>query len=135
MADQEIQPQQESIETTMARPQRWAQPFDADMSDEDVTNLLKDSQLKDIDPDKFPKHVPLDGILKNDTRIARFSPGEIVVREGDYGNSAFLVLKGKLRVVLSPSLPRDAIGRSEENTRSFFESFSQLWTSNWLPET
>jgi len=135
MAEQQIQTQPQSAGHTMARPQRWAQPFDANMTDQDVDRLLSESQLKDIDGEKFPKHIPLGGILKNDTRIAKFTPGEIVVREGDYGNSAFLVLSGKLRVVLSPSLPRDAIGRSEENTRSFFAAISQLWTSNWLPET
>jgi len=135
MAEQQIQTQPQSAGHTMARPQRWAQPFDSNMTDQDVDRLLSESQLKDIDGEKFPKHIPLGGILKNDTRIAKFTPGEIVVREGDYGNSAFLVLSGKLRVVLSPSLPRDAIGRSEENTRSFFAAISQLWTSNWLPET
>ena len=135
MAEQQIQTQPQSAGHTMARPQRWAQPFDSNMTDQDVDRLLSESQLKDIDGEKFPKHIPLGGILKNDTRLAKFTPGEIVVREGDYGNSAFLVLSGKLRVVLSPSLPRDAIGRSEENTRSFFAAISQLWTSNWLPET
>ena len=135
MADQEIQIQPQSTERTMARPQRWAQPFDPEMTDDDIDRLLSESQIKDIDPDRFPKHVPLEGILKNDTRLVRFSPGEIVVREGDYGNSAFLVLSGKLRVVLSPSLPRDAIGRSEESKRSLYGALSQLWTSNWFPET
>ena len=99
MAEQQIQTQSQSAEHTMARPQRWAQPFDSNMTDQDVDRLLSDSQLKDIDGEKFPKHIPLGGILKNDTRLVKFTPGEIVVREGDYGNSAFLVLSGKLRVV------------------------------------
>ena len=135
MADQDEQIIQFSDETTMTRPQRWAQPFDPDMSDSDVESLTKNALFKDVDTTKFPKHIPFEGILKNDTRIVKFNPGEIVVREGDYGNSAFLVLKGKLRVVLTPSLPRESIGRSEESTRSFFESVSQLWTSKWIPET
>ena len=135
MAEQDEQTPQSSEETTMARPQRWAQPFDPDMTDEDLDSLTKNTLFKDVDITKFPKHIPFEGILRNDTRIVKFSPGEIVVREGDYGNSAFLVLKGKLRVVLTPSLPRESIGRSEESTRSFFESVSQLWTSKWTPET
>ena len=36
MAEQDEQIIQFSEETTMARPQRWAQPFDPDMTDEDV---------------------------------------------------------------------------------------------------
>jgi len=119
----------------MARPQRWDQPFDPEMTDEDVASLLDVDEISAIDVDRFPRHVPLEGILKNDSRIVRFNPGEIVVREGDYGNSAFLVLKGKLRVVLSPSLSSEALGRVQEKKRSVFSAVSQLWTSKWLPET
>lgn len=120
---------------TIARPQRWDRPFDPDMSDEDVENLLGTEEIGAIQVEKFPRHVPLDGILRNDTRIVPFKNGEIVVREGDYGNSAFLVLKGSLNVVLSPSLPSSQIGRAVEHKRGFFDALSQLWTSSWLPET
>ncbi len=119
----------------MEKPQRWDQPFDSDMTDADVASLMEVSEISAIDAESFPRHVPLEGVLKNDSRIVRFAPGEIVVREGDYGNSAFLVLKGKLRVVLSPSLSSEALGRVQENKRSLFSAVSQLWSSNWLPET
>ena len=39
MAEQGEQTPQSSEETTMARPQRWAQPFDPDMTDEDLDSL------------------------------------------------------------------------------------------------
>ncbi len=60
MAEQQIQTPPQSAEHTMARPQRWAQPFDSNMTDQDVDRLLSESQLKDIDGEKFRKHIPLD---------------------------------------------------------------------------
>ncbi len=66
-----------------------------------------------IDSDAFPKTIPLEGIILNDARLLAFEKGEIVLREGDYGNSAFLILKGKVKVVINPPLPADQIGREE----------------------
>ena len=118
----------------LARPQRWDAPFGPDMSDADVDRLLKLPEFEAIEAESFPKHTPLEGILKNDTRIVRYRPGDIVVREGDYGNSAFLLISGKLRVVLAPGLPRDLIGRQVTKQKNFFEALSQLWTNRIVPE-
>lgn len=97
----------------MARPQRWDTPFGPEMTDDDVDVVVGQSVFSAMDTDRFPQHTPLAGILKNDTRLLRFKAGEIVVREGDYGNSAFLILKGTLRVVLAPNLPRNLLGRQQ----------------------
>ena len=80
----------------MARPQRWSTPFGSEMTDDDVEALLKRPDIAAIEADNFPKHTPLAGVLRNDTRISQFRAGDIVVREGDYGNSAFLVMSGGL---------------------------------------
>jgi len=104
------------------------------MTDADVSRLLGRSEISAIETEKFPKHTPLNGILRNDTRIVKCAPGDMVVREGDYGNSAFLVLTGKLRVVLAPGLPRNLIGRQSMRKKGFFEALTQLWTNRTLPE-
>jgi Fe-S-cluster-containing dehydrogenase component/CRP-like cAMP-binding protein len=119
---------------TLNRPQRWDQPFGPDMSDEDVAMLLARPELAAIDQSKFPANTPLAGILKNDTRIMRYHPGDLIVREGDYGNSAFLILDGALRVVLAPGLPSDMLGRQGSVKKGFFEALGQLWKNPWLPE-
>ena len=106
--------------TTMDRPQRWATPFGADMTPEDVDALLQRPDIAAIEADKFPKHTPLHGVLSNDTRIMQYRAGDIVVREGDYGNSAFLVLEGSLRVVLAPNLPQSLLGRHASRRKGFF---------------
>ncbi|MBI3708045.1 MAG: cyclic nucleotide-binding domain-containing protein [Proteobacteria bacterium] len=118
----------------MARPQRWDVPFDPAMTDADVRLLLQRREFRDIKPDNFPPHMPLEGILKNDARLVHFRPGDIVVREGDYGNSAFLVLEGRLRVVLAPGLPPDLHGRQHGRQKGFFEALAQLWTNRRIPE-
>ena len=125
----------ETKQSTLTRPQRWDSPFDLDMTKADVKKLLAIEEIAAIQADRFPARISLEGILQNDTRIVAFKKGELVVREGDYGNSAFLILKGSLRIVLSPSLPGAVLGRAKEYKRGFFDAVSQLWTSNWLPET
>ena len=117
----------------MARPQRWDAPFGQDMTDDDVEELLRQYPISLIDKDKFPDHTPLEGILRNDTRIIRYQAGDIVVRSGDYGNSAFLVLDGTLRVVIAPELPRDLLGRQDVARKGFFEALTQLWTNLRVP--
>ena len=118
----------------IARPQRWDAPFGPEMADDDVNRLLKLPEFSNIDSDSFPKHTPLDGIIRNDSRIVKYQPGDIIVREGDYGNSAFLVISGNLRVVIAPSLPRNLIGRQASKKKNFFEALSQLWTNHTMPE-
>ena len=124
--------------TTMDRPARWDRQFaaeiGAEMTDDDVARLRRLPHLAEIDRSKFPERVPLEEILKNDARIRRFEPGEIVVREGDYGNSAFLVMYGKLQVVLAPDLPPEMIGRQQPRQKSFFAALADLWRNSWVPE-
>jgi Fe-S-cluster-containing dehydrogenase component/CRP-like cAMP-binding protein len=118
----------------LARPQRWDGPFGPDMTDADVQRLLARPEFAGINADRFPRNTPLAGILKNDARLVRCQPGDIVVREGDYGNSAFLILTGKLRVVLAPGLPGEMLGRLPAKKKSFLAALAQLWTNRRIPE-
>lgn len=119
---------------TMARPQRWASPFGPEMTESVVDELMTLPVFRDIDESRFPGNTPLTGILLNDTRVTVYQPGEIVVREGDYGNSAFLIIDGYMRVVLNPDLPQNMLGRLSTKKKGAFEALSQLWTNNWRPE-
>ena len=119
---------------TLVRPQRWDTPFGPDMTEREVEKLLARPEFGEIDRSRFPKNTPLEGILLNDTRLVRTQPGDIVLRLGDYGNSAFLILDGDLRVVLAPGLPSRLLGRQQTRKKGFFEALAQLWTNRWLPE-
>jgi Fe-S-cluster-containing dehydrogenase component/CRP-like cAMP-binding protein len=119
--------------TRIPRPRRWAVPFSEKMTDGRVAALLALDPFKDIDAGRFPPRLPLQGVLKNDTRIRNFEKGDIIVREGDYGNSAFLILYGNVRVVLD-SLPAAMLGRRTPEKKSLFGSLAQLWTNSRVPE-
>lgn len=116
------------------RAGRWDSSFDPEMSDTEVAMLINLSPFKEMDPAKFPKRSPLRGIIRHETRIRRFKLGEFIVRAGDYGNSAFLVLSGELRVVIDPPLPDSVIGRSRPHRKGFFEAVAQLWRNHDQPE-
>jgi len=115
------------------RPQRWDVPFGDAMRDEDVDQLLQIEPFRSIDPEQFPSALPLRSILKNDTRVNRYPDGGIMVREGDYGNSAFLVVQGKARVVLS-GLDEEVLGRQPESKPGFLKSMFRQWRNPPLPE-
>ncbi len=110
----------------LRRPQRWDQPFDPTITDADVSWLRTRTPFAAMRDDAFPNSTPLSGILRNDCKIRRCQRGEVVVREGDYGNSAFLVLSGSVRVSLD-KLPPESLGRDESRTKSWFDAMAQIW--------
>lgn len=100
----------------------------------DLARIEQDPVVAAIDTDAFPKTIPLDGILANDARLLQFKKGEIVVREGDYGNSAFLVMSGKVKVVINPPLTAQQIGRQGVRQASLGRAIAQLWKKSVTPE-
>lgn len=120
---------------TLDRPQRWDSSFDPEMSDAVVDRLLATAPFKDMLPEAFPKRMALRDILKNDTRLRSFRDKEIVVRDGDHGTSAFMILSGAVGVVISPDLPASMLGRRESRKRSLFQVLGQLWSGNREPES
>ncbi len=118
----------------LQRPERWDNPFSPDLTPEDIERALGIPPLSEIDPETFPATASLRDIIRNDTRIRRFEPGDIVVREADYGNSAFVILEGTVRVILRPRLPAEMLGRKAERRRSVWQAVRQLWSNDTLPE-
>ena len=121
--------------TILERPQRWDAAFDADMADADVERLLATAPFSGMDATQFPKRTPLREILRNDTRILKFRKGEIIVRQGDYGTSAFLILNGVTRVVLKPDLAPSLLGRQAPGKKGIFRTLAQMWNGSRPPET
>ncbi|MEO5722618.1 MAG: cyclic nucleotide-binding domain-containing protein, partial [Chthoniobacterales bacterium] len=119
--------------TRISRPQRWDVPFSEAMSEADVDRLGQVPLLADIDESRFPASIPFRGVLLNDTRLRKFERGDIIVREGDYGSSAFLILNGGVQVVLD-SLPARMLGRRPPQKKGFLRSLAQLWTQPAYPE-
>ncbi|MFN7840406.1 MAG: hypothetical protein ACK5N9_01690, partial [Pirellula sp.] len=86
--------------TAIERPVRWDHPFDREMLSKDVAYLLSYPPFSQLDPKLFSVSGSLEMILQHDARIVRYDPGDVIVREGDYGNSAFIVLRGNVRAFL-----------------------------------
>ncbi|MEK6230230.1 MAG: 4Fe-4S dicluster domain-containing protein [Luteolibacter sp.] len=118
-----------------AKPDRWDDPLDPNMTDADVDGLLAVEPFASMDEKAFPSSMPLREILKADTAIRIYEPGEIVVRRGDYGTSAYLVLGGEIEVVLKPHLDPRLLGRAATGKKKGFASrLAQLWSNNPEPE-
>ncbi len=120
-------------EVAVARPQRWDEPFGPEMREADVDRLLEIEPFCDMDPGRFPPSLPLRDILRNDVRIQRYAGGDIVVREGDYGSSAFLILRGRVRVVLS-GLNDEALGREPPRKLGWLATLWRVVRRPRLPE-
>jgi Fe-S-cluster-containing dehydrogenase component/CRP-like cAMP-binding protein len=116
------------------KPQRWDVAFDPEMTDTVVDRLLSVAPFREMKADKFPKKLSLRDILRNDSRLRRYRAGEIVVREGDYGTSAFLIVRGSARVLLAPGLPASELGRRETRRKTWFQVIAQLWANSKFPE-
>jgi Fe-S-cluster-containing dehydrogenase component/CRP-like cAMP-binding protein len=119
---------------SLDRPKRWDAPFSPDTTSAHIARLLRLSPFREMNPDSFPRSAPLPDILRNDTAIRTYAQGEMIVREGDYGTSAFLILQGSARVVLPPGLPPAQVGRRERSKKSLFRSIAQLWTNHRADE-
>ena len=99
------------------RPDRWDHPLSADMTSDRVTELLKIAPFRDMDAARFARNTPLADILRNDARILEMQAGDIVFREGQYGESAYLVLAGSVRVMLERLQPDG--GKHSKGIRSW----------------
>lgn len=109
-----------------AAPERWDKPFSEDMTDVDVNLVLAHPLFLSTDPRRFPSSIPLRGIIKNDARIRRFQRGEVVVRRGDYGHSAFVILDGSAKVLLREP-DDDQLGRRQAVRPSLWGSLKRWW--------
>ncbi|WP_246114187.1 cyclic nucleotide-binding domain-containing protein [Rubripirellula tenax] len=116
------------------RPERWSEPMDASISDADVLWLRSREPFASMSSKSFPRSIPLEGILRNDTRLHRCEPGEIIVREGDYGNSAFLVLAGSTAVLVRSLLP-EQLGRTSNEKLSWTEALRGYLRRSRVPES
>lgn len=95
---------------------------------EQIAQALLNGSLSSLstDKDKFPVNSPLLGILANDCRLRSFQSDEVVVRKGDYGNSAFFIVSGGVYVVMC-EMPGDALGhRQVRSWRNLFGGFARV---------
>jgi Fe-S-cluster-containing dehydrogenase component/CRP-like cAMP-binding protein len=111
----------------------WSLPFSDEMGLEEVEDVLQHSPFKDIDSTAFPSARRLRHILQNDSRITKYKNGDIIVRESDFGTTAFFILKGNAWYAID-SLPAQLLGRRTRRKKNFIEIIAQLWRRSSIPE-
>lgn len=117
------------------RPERWEQPFDPAMTPDVVEMIMRLQPFRAMDPNNFSAGAPLRGIIRNDTRLVAFRAGDIIVREGDYGNSAFMIVSGSVRVVLDgATLPQTALGRLRTRRKGIVRTVASWWAGRRAQE-
>ncbi|MBF0137390.1 MAG: cyclic nucleotide-binding domain-containing protein [Magnetococcales bacterium] len=114
---------------------RWDNPLDPTMSPEQVERILALDMFRNMDAGSFPALLSLPRLVLNETRLVEYQRGDLVVRAGDYGSSAFLVVRGNVAVILPPGLPAELLGRSAPKRKSLFQVLRQLWNDSRMPET
>ena len=126
----------------MEVPKRWDLPFSLDLvneaerrhlSEAELDELLSKPPFCDMDAERFPRSLPLREVLRNDTRIRTYRDGDVVVRAGDYGNSAFLIIEGGCRAILD-GLDRSVFNQSGQQRKSVWNSVKGIFTAPRLPE-
>ena len=122
-----------ATQTAVKRPRRWDTPFDENLDEQTVDGLMSVEPFVSMDESAFSKALPLRSIIKNDCHVLDFTEGDIIFRQGDYGNSAFLILSGKVLVAVS-GLPSTVLGRKTTSKKSWFEAVGQLWTNSRVAE-
>jgi CRP-like cAMP-binding protein len=116
------------------RPRRWDRPFGPDMTDADVDRVLELELFCHIDQAQFPKDQSLRDIIRNDGRIERYERGDIVVREGDYGSSVFVIMRGSVRVVFEDVVKSGLASAPRGAKRSVLGALKQIWSNARMPE-
>ena len=115
--------------TRINYPARWSEPLDPNMDVGIVDGLLNVAPFTGMDPGSFTESMPLTGILLNDSRLHELDKGDIIVREGDYGGSAFLIVSGQA-LVSTKSLPPEVLGRGAQKRKGWGKAIAQLWRNS-----
>ena len=115
--------------TRIKYPARWSEPLDPNMDAGIVGDLMTVAPFKSMSPESFPESTPLSGILQNDSKLHELQRGDIIVREGDYGGSAFLIVTGEA-LVSTRSLPPEVLGREKKTRQGWVRSIAQLWQNS-----
>jgi len=121
-------------EVVVDRPKRWDEPFGTEpLAEADIAHVLSVAPFSGLDASAFGQATPLRELLKNDTRLVECRDGDVVFRQGDYQTSAFFVISGKVRVVLSglssDDFDEEIQGAVKYQRRGFWSALKQLWSN------
>ncbi len=124
-----------SLEQHDERNRRWDTTFGEEPLDSaTVAQVLALPAFADVQADSFPAHLRLEDLIANEGRIRTCKRGEVILRQGDYGNSLFIILSGSVIGVNDPDVTGKAAGRRSKKRASWKRSLAQLFASYRPPE-
>lgn len=110
--------------------------FDEGLDEAAIDELVAASAFETLDPE-YRQSDRFRATLKAHARIVDVQPADIVVREGDWGNSAFFILSGRIAVEIEPpesGMPQEMLGRRRDRPKSLLQALAQLFTNHRFPE-
>lgn len=108
----------------ISRPVRWDHPLDPGLDPHIVKWLLTQPPFQQMDAAAFSGQAQLKDILQNDSKLHKLAAADVLFRKGQYGGSAYLVLRGTMRMFLSDELAASEVSDARQNSR--------LSGSGWL---
>ncbi len=112
---------------------RGEDPLDPGMSYDEVESILGFAPFAAMDPKNFPDKLPLRAVIEHDTAIRNYSSGDLIIRRGDYGNTAFYIVSGRVQVDYG-KLPSSLLGHRQRKRKSWPRAVAQMWENPGLPE-
>ncbi|NQD35769.1 cyclic nucleotide-binding domain-containing protein [Permianibacter sp. IMCC34836] len=110
----------------------WDVQFDPTMTPAVVQSLLAKPPFADMDRSAFPDNSSLDDILLHECALRTIEPDQVVIRQGDYGTSAFFLLTGRLAVWVNTGQTRAR--KSDERELSWLTALKQSFHKPVVPE-
>jgi Fe-S-cluster-containing dehydrogenase component/CRP-like cAMP-binding protein len=104
------------------------------LSEEEIDQILVHTPFSGLDQTGFPSVSSLRTILARHAGLLTCEPGDVILREGDHGNSAFVVLEGQVRGVTRPPLPAARLGRRRRARRGLLRSLFPGFRNPRIPE-
>jgi len=113
-------------------------PIDVPLGEIDSTSvdkLIGLDAFSGLDPE-FRKSKTFRKILEKDTRLVTYQDGDLILRRGDWGNSAFFVVLGTVHVEIEAEgvFPHTLLGRREVKRKNLFQAIAQWWSNCRVPE-
>lgn len=116
------------------RPQRWDQPYNGGLDAESLAEVRQFAPFADLDPNNFPSTHRLEDILCKDGGVRHLEYGDVVTHLGDYGSTCYLVLDGKLKVVLDDPQGLVDVRHRKLKRKAWWKLLLQPWINSTVAE-
>lgn len=126
--------------TQIKRPKKWDHAFSADMAAEQVHALLEREPFASMIPPESGTddakagkvRAKIQDILLNESRLLNFDKDEVVVRQGDYGATAYFIVSGNVSVLFN--VDKSLLGRGHAPKKSLWSHVKRVLGNPGTPE-